>query len=390
MIGTQAGSSTAGWRALHAMAWAIAAGLLFAAACGRAAPGTARSSPAAGPRGGGTLVVLSASFASASTGWLLARPCADQVQTCRTIVLRKTVDAGRTWFAVPAPGAPPADIYQGVPSVGAILFTSTRAGWAFGPSLWQTRDGGATWQKMSFPGGPVQDLAVAGDQVLAATSRCGDGGAACSFRVYSASAGSDHWRPVPGAAAMGVRSAQLVVSGDVGYELAITADLGKPLLLGGPVTGPAGWRPVPDPCTSAWSGALAAAPGGWLFLGCGLEPGAGNQMKTAYLSDDGGRSWRRVASPPFGGYLEGASMSAGGTTFLSGSRMDIYISWDRGRSWHESPSLANAAGLANAGFSLVGVTVTDTQGFAFQEGVYPQQIWLTRDGGRRWTPVTIR
>ena len=44
-------------------------------------------------------------------------------------------------------------------------------------------------------------------------------------------------------------------------------------------------------------------------------------------------------------------MSAGGTIFLSGERMDVYISRDRGRSWHESPSLRNAAGLANAASS---------------------------------------
>jgi hypothetical protein len=396
----------------------IAAALLLlvvvvaaAAACGRAAPapadGASRSAPGAaggtvaqsgspaGARaaGGGALTVLSASFVSASAGWLLATPCADQVQTCRTVVMRETVDGGRTWFAVPAPDAPPADMYQGSPpanAVGAILFISARQGWAFGPALWQTRDGGATWQKMSVPGGPVQDLGVAGDRVLAAAGRCGGGGWACRFGVYSAAAGSDDWRAVPDAAGTGVRPAQLVVSGGVGYVFAMTADLGKPLLLAGPADGSARWRPVPDPCRGAWSGALAAARGGWLFLGCGLEPGAGEQIKAAYLSGDGGRSWRKVASPPSGGYLGGASMSPGGTIFLSGGRMDLYLSRDRGRSWHQSPSLQNAAGLAGAGFALAGSTITDTEGVAFQEGVYRQQVWLTSDGGRRWTPVTVR
>jgi hypothetical protein len=82
-------------------------------------------------------------------------------------------------------------------------------------------------------------------------------------------------------------------------------------------------------------------------------------------------------------------MTAGGTIFLSGGRMDVYISRDRGRSWHESPSLAGANGLANAGFSLVGTSVTNTFGVAVQEGVVTQQVWLTRDGGRIWTPVTV-
>jgi photosystem II stability/assembly factor-like uncharacterized protein len=76
-------------------------------------------------------------------------------------------------------------MYQGSPpanAVGAILFTSAREGWAFGPALWQTRDGGATWRKTSLPGGPVQDVGMAGDRVLAVTGRCGDGGWSCSFR----------------------------------------------------------------------------------------------------------------------------------------------------------------------------------------------------------------
>jgi hypothetical protein len=83
-------------------------------------------------------------------------------------------------------------------------------------------------------------------------------------------------------------------------------------------------------------------------------------------------------------------MSPGGTIFLSGGRMDLYVSRDRGRSWHQSPSLHNAAGLAGAGFPLAGSAITGTQGFAFQAGVYRQQVWLTSNGGRSWTPVTVR
>ena len=407
MIGTRVGGRKARrraerwWPALVIMAALLAA----AAACGRAGPvpagGASRSAPSTArgtvaPSGppAAALTVLSASFVSASAGWLLATPCAGQVRACRTVVMRKTVDGGRTWFAVPAPDAPPADMYQGsapANAVGAVLFARGGEGWAFGPALWQTRDGGATWRKMSAPGGPVRDVGVAGDRVLAVTGRCGGGGLACSFRVYSAAAGSDDWRAVPGAVSRGVRSAQLVVSGGAGYVFAVPAGLGKPVLLAGPVNGSARWRslPVPYRCRGAWSGALAGSPGGWLFLGCGSVPGAGNQVKAAYLSGDGGRSWRKAASPPFAGYLGGASISPGGTIFLSGSRMDLYVSRDRGRSWHESPSLRNAAGLAGAGLPLTGSTITDTQGFAVQEGAGQRQVWLTSDGGRRWTPVTI-
>jgi hypothetical protein len=407
MIGAQVGSPAARRRTLRTFpAFVITAALLVAGtACGQAAApsaaGASRSaSGTAGGSAGGVLSVLSASFVSPSAGWLLATSCADQVQTCRTVVMRETADGGRTWSAVPAPDAPPADMYQSTPpanAVGTILFTSAGTGWAFGPALWQTRDGGGTWRKMSVPGGPVQDLAVAGNRVLAVTNRCGTSSGACRFRVYSAAVGSDDWRAVPGAAgsddqqavpgAVGPGSARLVVSDGVGYVFAIAAGQGRPVLLAGPVNGSARWRSVPDPCVAASSGALAAAPGGWLFLGCGYEPGVGEQVKVAWLSGNGGRSWHQVASPPSGGYLGGASMSPGGTIFLFGGRMDLYVSPDRGRSW-QSPSLLNAAG--GAGFPLTGLVITDTRGFAFQDGVGQQQEWLTSDGGRHWTAVTIR
>jgi hypothetical protein len=405
MIPTQTGPMRTRLPALHSLPALImtAALLLAAAACGRpssaghalasALPARQEAAPQPGSPAGspGRLAPLSASFTSASTGWLLAAPpCADAVHACR-ILLRKTTDGGRTWFAVPAPPAPGAS--QPGPGAGAIseiLFTSSRDGWAWGPGLWRTRNGSTTWRRLTIPGGRVQSLAAGDGHVLAATGQCGPSPWQCRFQVYSAAAGSDDWRPVPGAAGAQVSSASLVVSGHAGYVFATTQDLGKPLLITGPVNGSARWRSLPVPCPSAWSAALAAAPGGWLFLGCGSEPSAGSQYKTAYVSGNGGRTWRQVASPPVSGYLGAASMSPAGTIFLSGGRMDVYISWNRGRSWHTSPSLDHAASQAGAGFNLLASAATDTQGFAFQEGVYRHQIWLTRDGGRHWTPVTAR
>src|SRR5258708_7130508 len=112
---------------------------------------------AGGQRG---LPAISASFISASAGWLLAvPPCAGYVRPCQTLLLRKTTDGGRTWVAVPAPPAPD----QGRPgAVSQILFISSRDGWAWGPGLWQTRDGGARWRRGSIGGGPGQSLAGGG------------------------------------------------------------------------------------------------------------------------------------------------------------------------------------------------------------------------------------
>jgi len=225
---------------------------------------------------------------------------------------------------------------------------------------------------------------VAGGRLLAAVVRCPEAGN-CTLKGYTTAAGRDTWQLVPGAVLPAFNAATFAVSGATGYLLANSQAIAKPTLLAGPVTGAARWKPLPMACGAGWSGALAAA-GGWLFLGCGSEPGAGNQLKTAYVSRDGGRTWHQVASPPDGGYLGGASMTAGGTIFLSGERMDVYISRDRGRGWHQSPSLAGPNGQANAGFSLVGTVVTDTFGVAVQAGVVSRQVWLTRNAGRTWTP----
>jgi hypothetical protein len=221
-----------------------------------------------------------------------------------------------------------------------------------------------------------------------AAGRCAARPWQCRFQVYSSAAGSTAWRPVPGAAGTHASPASLVVAGQAGYVFATTG-LGRPVLLTGPVSGLARWQPLRNPCRGAWSMAVAAAPGGWVFVGCGYDPSAGNQVKTAYVSGNGGRVWHQVATPPTGGYLTVASMTAGGTIFLSGSRMNVYISRNRGYSWHTSPSLNDASDLAGAGFTLWASATTETRGFAFQAGAYHDQIWLTRDRGRHWTPVTV-
>jgi photosystem II stability/assembly factor-like uncharacterized protein len=328
---------------------------------------------------------MSVSFVSPRVGWLLG----ERGERASRVLMRETVDGGRTWAAVPAPAAPAADMFQSGPppnAVGSILFTSRRDGWAFGPALWRTTDGGATWRRERAPG-PVANLEVTGNRMIAVITRAGGSGDP-DLRLYAAAAGRDDWRPVPGAAVRDFNGESLAVSGGRGYLLASLSSPGRPVLLTGPAAGAGRWHALPVPCPGGWSAAIAAAPG-WLFIGCGSEPGAGNQLKTGYVSRNGGHAWRRVADPPMGGYLSGATMSPGGTIFLSGERMDIYISRDRGRGWHESPSLRNAAGLADAGFSLAAATLTDRAGVAFEKGAGTRQVWLTGDGGRRWTPVTL-
>ena len=341
------------------------------------------------------LAPLSASFISATTGWLLGQsPCGNEMNGCHALLLRKTSDGGRSWRTLPKPPIPAAGsglALTDTTAVNGIVFANARVGWAYGPGLYITRDGGMTWRRIRI-GAPVQGLAYGHGRVLAAVGSCkSPDGRSCRFRVLASAPQSDSWQRLPGSGLSGWSSpASLLIVGRMAYAYTVSAATLKTVLLTGPADGSAAWHQIQSPCLRGWSMALASSPGGWLLAGCGSEPGAGEQLKTAYLSRDGGRTWRRLANPPASGYLADASMTAGGTIFLSGGRMDIYISRDRGRSWHTSPSLDSAAGMANAGFTLAAVTTGNRTGFAYQSGVYRNQIWITTNRGLTWTPVTVR
>jgi photosystem II stability/assembly factor-like uncharacterized protein len=331
---------------------------------------------------------ISASFISASTGWLLARPpCA--AHGCTVLRLRKTTDGGRRWFAVPVPPAlawaapgSPAD------AVSEVLFANASDGWLYGPGLWVTHDGGANWHRVRIDGRAVFSLAAGLGRVIAAPGRAHSGGVPGRFRVYTSPVGRDGWRPVPGGAVAGAGDApaSVVVSGHRGYVVDTRPDLGKPILLAGPADGSASWQALRNPCRGAWSAPLAAARGGWLVLGCGTEPGAGNQVKPVYLSHNQGRTWHRLTDPPTGGYLGQASITTAGTIFASGGRSNVYISWNGGRTWRTSRSLFRA----DIADGLGATAVSRTQDYVLQASLYAKQIWFSYDDGHTWQPVTVR
>ncbi len=361
----------------------VACGLGSLAAC------TAALVPSARP----VLSPISASFVSASMGWLLAvPPCA--AHGCRSLRMRKTTDGGRHWFAVPAPPSRlstwPSAIFGGSPpegsagSVNSVIFASGTDGWAYGPGLWATHDGGARWHQVSTGGTSVTGMAAGNGRVIAIFVRC-LARRPCRSQVYSSPAGSDAWEPVAGTMGAG---ADIVISGPTGYATA-SQDGARPTLLVGPASGATSWRARPVPCRRRELGGGAppvAAAGSALVVGCGGEPGAGNQVKRLYLSHDGGATWRRLDGLPFLGYLGAVSVTPAGTICASGGRSNVYTSWDGGQTWHTSPSLHSA----DSGDGLAATMITSREGVILQASIYYKQIWLTYDAGRRWTPVTVR
>lgn len=373
----------AGAYRLKDMRTPLLAALAAIAGCSVAPAHSASHIPAAGTAR--LVITAPASFGSPSDGWLLARPACSRSHCA--LELLKSTDGGRRWRAVRA-----RPVRTG--KVTAVAFASARDGWLYGrTALWATHDGGATWHRVQLPGGQVQSVTAGGGRVLVSAGRCGGDGLLCSFRVWTARARSDAFRPVPGATgASHAPQPTVTISGRTGFAFATWPDrpVSENLLLAGPADGARRWHRIPIPCGPSWSAALAAEHGGRrLLLVCGGEPGAGEQIKLAYASADAGRTWRRVASPPSGGYVSAASAAGTSPVYLSGGRMDVYVSPNFGRSWHTSASLDNAAGLAGAGFSLEASAITRTRAIAVQTGVSCRQLWLTSDSGHHWAPVTV-
>src|SRR5215472_11554400 len=174
-----------------------AALMTAATACSAAAGATGARGGAASAAGGAAapaaasatakpVEVMSVRFVSPRMGWLLG----ERGERASRVLMRETVDGGRTWAAVPAPAAPAADMFQSSSppnAVGSILFTSRRDGWAFGPALWRTTDGGATWRRERAPG-PVANLEVTGNRMIAVITHAGGSGDP-DLRLYAATAG---------------------------------------------------------------------------------------------------------------------------------------------------------------------------------------------------------
>jgi photosystem II stability/assembly factor-like uncharacterized protein len=363
---------------------AALAGLLAACTPAAAGPPLGAARPPLSP--------ISASFVDASTGWLLAVPATCQRGNCPALQLRQTADGGRHWSRVPAPPTVASVRFSRPPpgSVAHVAFAGASDGWAYGPGLWSTHDGGRTWHRVPTHGESVQSLVTADGRVLASFSRCGPAQlpGCAGFGVYSSPAARDAWQPVPGAASRQYGYGLVAAAGTRGFVTASSGVAGRrDLLLAGPVNGSVPWRPRPVPCLNwaNWGMPVAATPGGTVALGCASQPGAGQQPKVAYLSRNGGRSWRRLADPPASGYLGALSVTPAGIIAASGTRSDVYLSWDSGRTWHTSRSLDRA----DIGDGLFATMVTDTTGFVLQNNTSLTQIWFTRDGGRTWAPVTI-
>jgi photosystem II stability/assembly factor-like uncharacterized protein len=289
---------------------------------------------------------------------------------CPAEVYRST-DGGHAWRELPRP--------PGSLRGATISFANSRSGWILesahpdqvGGHLYATRDGGRTWHRQ-FGSRMVASVATAFNVVWVAT------GSRAPFKLYRSAAGPPHYRLV----ASGLDSSTLTVNGQVAYVYAGEAKSGPSARWLTDVS-PAGVQRRDMPCPHAFQDEVAMLPAGDLLLVCAYEGGAGNQIKVAYRSGDGGRDWQRVGVPLLGGYV--GELAVGGSgVFAVGGRSPLSVSRNGGRTWR----VAVAGSSGAAGFSEVefadaqyGMAI-DSMGV--ERGGPHSDLYLTDDGGITW------
>jgi len=323
---------------------------------------------------------MSVTFVSTVSGFVLGTYPCGAANGC--LALLHTPDSGHTWTAV---RPPPTQTSPGYTSgVHRVRFADERNGWVFGPELWVTHDGGAHWRRPPLPGaaaaGEVESLEIGAGLVHAVV--LDDGG----VHILSSAVAADAWTASTTTIPVGagpVPQAQLAVQGPAGWAIEVDRTV-----VGGARLSGARWVSWQPPCESAGGfAALAAATASDVDAVCdeGVWTGSSESVH-AYLSTDGGTTFRRVApaleiadataigSSPSGAVVVGGSGHTGTGVLLA--------SFDAGSTWATVYQGGDGVAADELGFE------TANQGVAIATGA-AAQLLMTFDGGHHWSPVTF-
>jgi len=334
----------------------------------------------------------SITFVSADVGLVIGLSTCGDVQCLR---LAKTPDGGHTWTWVTSGGLSAlslADRWQ-------VRFADAQNGWISGPLLLATHNGGRNWTQIALPGlgsrtGAVGALEVADGRVFAEVAEGTDQDTYGPVVLFSTEVSKDSWA-----------AAGNVATGSAGYpgEISVAQEAIWAMLHPGVVSPDHGvevhsvmyhstdgvtWHDSLLPCPPETVASVAAATSARVFIVCSGGVAAGSQTKTAYLSTDGGTSYKRVGDPPFGGDFDevAASPLAFSVAAASGATY-IYTSFNEGRDW-TTTNLPQTGGLPLSDLRFT----TSTQGVViFGVPAYPQwlQLLMTRDGGHSWAKIDV-
>jgi photosystem II stability/assembly factor-like uncharacterized protein len=159
------------------------------------------------------------------------------------------------------------------------------------------------------------------------------------------------------------------------------------------------WRRVASPCgkTAQYEvPSFTTATSGWVL--CAGQPGAGSQLKAVYRTGDGGRHWQIVMSTgwspsggatpkaiPTQGYADGIAF-AKSRGWVSLSRGLSYTSADAGHTWRPTSfGLRNPTDIAIEG--LTALSNRDAIALVRSGDWKQRYLFRTVDGGRTWQAV---
>ena len=287
-----------------------------------------------------------------------------------------TIAATATPAATPAP-APSA--------VAAAAWVSPDDGWlAVGGAILGTSDAGAKWARLSS----LADVRGISFVDL------DHGWAATASGLYATEDGGKTWAKVPtGSATDLVRV--VFVDTDHGWVLPkLAGPLGQQSILR-TADGGKSWTSLAAPCQSVFDSAAISFyddNSGW--LACGTEPGAGNQAKYLYRTDDAGSHWKLVSqspvapidaaapkSLPTSGYVADLFFRDESHGWLATSRGGLLHTTDGGRTWQPLASLYGER------FPSCPVFFSEERGYVLDTEGGQTVLLGTRDSGKTWQQV---
>jgi photosystem II stability/assembly factor-like uncharacterized protein len=335
----------------------------------------------------------------------------DRNQGPCSLAVASTSDGGST-FSPPAPiTGSSCDSYLGGPLATSLSFDDHGDGFAFDPSLFITHDGGNTWSEVSSFN-PVLDVVPLGYSVWALHGSCSNASTpVCSFGIEESSDGGKTWtdHPLPETGnstsytdlVRTSASSAFLVAASLIYQQIGQAPNEAVTLLSTTDRGES-WQTVSSaPCVGrGWSIDLSRAPDGALWLVCGGQPGAGNQIKSVARSLDGGRTWVQgpcaVGLPiqrfleclgsahMFAGYLGDLVALSDTTAFIDGGRNFLQVSHDGGVTWSRTNPVIGDGDLGVGGLYFA----NPNTGWVIYGVENPAAtLWHTTDGGSTWREV---